>query len=96
MVQLLLSASAFLFGMTLVVSIKYWLRWKRLRPQPALLPLHIWTVALSYDLLLLGVAFQALTRVRWWHPYIYLPAMLLGAVAMVVIVKHQHDNRHSH
>lgn len=87
---LLISMSGFLFGYTLVVATRYMLHWRVIRRQPqAALPLHIWIVAFSYNLLLLGVALQALVKVRWWHPFVYLPALGLGIGAMYVLGRAQ-------
>lgn len=91
MSSLLLSLSALMFGATLVIAIRHMRHWRVLRAEGvrAALPLHVWVIAMSYDLLLLGVAFQSQTYVRWWHPWVYIPALILGMYAMVVIGRAQ-------
>ena len=78
-----------LMGFTVVVALRYWARWHVAategQARSGLLPFHVWTIALSYDLLLLGVVIQMSVRVRWWHVVIDLPALILGIIAMVVV-----------
>lgn len=84
---LLLLLTGVLIGLSAVVVYRYMRRWRDLRKEhgPRLLPLHIWSVALSYDLLLVGVYLQVLVKLRWWHPIVYIPAVILGIYAMIVI-----------
>lgn len=90
---ILLTLSAFLFGFTLVVAIRFMLHYRVIRAngkERAVLPLHVWVVALSYDLFLLGAAVQSFVLVRWWHYVIDVPAILLGIWAMWVLNRAQH------
>jgi len=89
---LLLTLSCLMVGSTSVVAVRYMRRWRVERRDghaSAVLPLHIWCIALSYDLLVLGLAIQSQVLVRWWHPVIYLPALGLGLFAMYVLGKNQ-------
>ncbi len=89
----LVSVSALLFGFTLVVATRFMLRWREARfrygREAALVPLHIWTIALSYDILLLGVTIQTAQAVRWWHPLVFGPALALGLYAMAAVNRAQ-------
>jgi amino acid transporter len=94
--------ATFLFGYTLVVAIRYMLRYRVVRAddkQRAVLPLHIWMVATSYDILLLGAALQQLVHYRWWHSVVYIPALLIGIYAMWVLGRgqrpHEEEERHA-
>jgi len=81
--------AAGLMGFTFIVAMRYWASYHisvtRGRVRRGLLPLHVWTIALSYDLLLLAVVIQMAVRTRWWHVVLFLPALFLGIIAMAVI-----------
>ncbi len=77
-----------------LVSLTFMVVWDHLRTwrrkgkdMRRMLPLHVWTVALSYDLLVITVLSR--TGPLGWRAFIYVPALLIGVFAMYVLVKHQ-------
>lgn len=82
---LLVSAGALLLGMTLVVVVRHFHAWRVGRG--GLLPLHIWTIAASYDLLLFLVVTR--TGPLGWRGWVQLPAVALGVWAMLAMLKYQ-------
>jgi len=77
-----------------LVSLTFMVTWDHLhtwvrkgKDKSRSLPLHVWTVALSYDLLV--IALLTRTGPLDWRAFIYIPALLLGVFAMYVLVKHQ-------
>lgn len=75
----------YLLGTSLIVTYEHFRVWRAGRGR--LLPLHVWSVAVSYDLLIVIV----LTRTGPLdaQAVIYIPALLLGCVAMTVLIQHQ-------
>lgn len=85
-------AAAFLVGYTFVVVVRYALYWRVVRAQGkrvSTIPLHVWLVALSYDLLVFGMAYQIQRDLEPWHVFVYLPALLTGVVGMHVLGRRQ-------
>lgn len=83
-----LTLSMFLFGYTLVVAVRFMLHYRVVRAdgkKRAVLPLHIWVVAISYDMFVVGAAIQTSVFNRWWHAPLYITAALLGVYAMWVL-----------
>lgn len=88
-VRMIITAmSGFLVGTTLVVAAVYARQSFRARgTRDGLLPAHVWTVALSYDLLLLyasievGMRVDDATQVTWRSPVLG-AAYVLGLIAM--------------
>lgn len=86
---LLRIAGGFLLGSTLLVVWTHIKEWRR--RDGALLPLHVWSIALSYDLFL----FLTMTRIwplDWRTPFLVI-AIGLGSVGMLVLLKHQRRDR---
>jgi hypothetical protein len=77
----------FVLGSTLLVAAQYFARWRSAPSGRRLLPLHVWTLAVSYDLLLLS----QLSRFEPfdWRTFLYVPALLLGDAAMIAMLRHQ-------
>ena len=92
-VLLLQAAASALVGATILVVVRYLIRWNK-NGRKGHLPLHIWLVAVSYDFLLLGVVIQTMVLVRWWHWLVYVPAILFGAPAMYVLSRPAKDRSH--
>ncbi len=95
-VRLIIGASAaFLAGVTLVVTRNYYLAWKRRAPGPwtGLLPLHVLTISLSYDILLVYTTISALIRTEeggplsWWRVIMVASAIVFGFIAMYVMTQ---------
>lgn len=93
--MILTAMSSLLFGWTLVVSLAYLHAW-RTHPRHdwrGLLPLHVFTVSLSYDLLLLYATIEVYLRIEddadsaFWRGMILIPAYALGFIAMYAIGK---------
>lgn len=80
----------FVLGATFMVAMRHLRMWRE-STHKRLLPLHVWTIALSYDLLL--AALLTRTEPADWRAFIYIPAILLGAVAMVVMLRYQSSTR---
>lgn len=80
----------FVLGATFMVAVRHLQAWRH-SPAKRLLPLHVWTIALSYDLLL--VALLTRTGPADWRAGIYIPAILLGAAGMVVMLRYQSAER---
>lgn len=91
--QLLVSAmSAFLMGFVLVIAWRYMRVYARApRDWRRLLPAHVWTIALSYDLLLLYATVEVYLRAAdpdatlSWRAPILIVAYVLGVIAMAII-----------
>lgn len=83
----------FVLGATFMVAMRHLRMWRE-STHKRLLPLHVWTIALSYDLLL--AALLSRTGPADWRAFIYIPAILLGAVAMVVMLRYQSVARRGH
>ncbi len=90
------ASGAFLAGVTLMVVINYykaWMRHPRTEPWHGLLPFHVLTVSLSYDLLLVYATINALIRTEEggplsiWRLCMVVPAIVLGFLAMYVMTK---------
>jgi hypothetical protein len=81
----IVTLSGLVLGATTVVAVRHYLLWRKAPDGARLLPLHVWLVALSYDLLVLATMLQSLVLLRWWHPWVFVPALLLGLGAMYVI-----------
>lgn len=81
------AAAAFLVGYNTVVLCRFALRWRRARAEPSVrsLPLHVFLIALSYNLLLLEIFLQTLVLIRWWHPIVFIPAILLGFAGVFLL-----------
>lgn len=77
--------AGYVLGLAILVSIEHVNVWKHRRTH--LLPLHVWSVALSYSLLLVYVLTE--TGPLGWRAVIYIPGLMAGAVAMTVLVRHQ-------
>lgn len=77
--------AGYVLGLALLVSIEHVNVWKHRKTH--LLPLHVWSVALSYSLLLAYVLTES--GPLGWRAVIYLPGLVAGAVAMTVLVRHQ-------
>lgn len=88
--MLLLSMSSFLSGCTITISWTYYRAWKRRdkRDWRGLLPLHVATIALSYNLLLVYSTIETWMRIGTaedaplWRAVVLIPAYGLGFVAM--------------
>ena len=81
---------AFLGGglalLTTVVLVRYFREWRRTPGRAGLLPLHVFLVAASYDLMVLGFTLGIATRPASWRAAIIIPALVLGLAAMFVMV----------
>lgn len=88
MAGLIFSAGGLLVGMTFWVSIRHLHQWRKDRTR--LMPLHIGAIALSYNLLLVSL----LTRedVVQWRALIYAPAIAIGVIGMIAMLKYQNGN----
>ena len=79
-----------LFAMTLLVAGEHlWLWWK---DRTRLMPAHIASIALSYDILLI----IAMTRPLDWRAYFYVPAIFFGFTGMMLMVRVQKKQRRRH
>lgn len=92
----LLSMSGLLMGITLVVAIMFFRAWRQTvnTPRSGLLPFHVWTIALSYDLLLASATVEVLIRVNAdahpsWRLFVLTPAYVLGITAMYAVLRLQ-------
>lgn len=82
----------FIIGSSLLVAAQFFLRWRATVRGSRLLPLHVWTLALSYDaLLVMGVAYWP--HAPTWVACLYVPTLLLGVAAMVAMLRHQREAR---
>lgn len=86
---LLVTFGAFLLGMTLVVAARHFHAWRT--GGGGLLPLHIWTIAGSYDLLLLLVVTR--TGPLGWRGWVQFPAVVLGVWAMLAMLRFQGERK---
>ncbi len=75
--------------LTTIVLVRYLLEWSRTPGRAGLLPLHVFLVAASYDLMVLGFTLGIATRPASWRAAIIIPALALGLVAMFVMVTFQ-------
>lgn len=98
--MVLLSLSSFLFGTTLVISVQYYFAWRRRNSDwRGLLPLHVATVSLSYNLMLLYSTVETMLRIGddtdtpWWRAAILIPAYITGFIAMYVIGRLRYKKR---
>lgn len=97
---LLTSMSAFLVGTTLVISVTYFNAWRRrgVTTWRGLLPLHVFAVTLSYDLLLIYATIEITFRLAdespaSWRLPLLAVAYVLGLVAMHTIFKFRQKHR---
>ena len=88
---LLYTLATFLVGFSLVAVIRFLLRWRVVRHSGRVttIPLHVWLVSLSYNLLVVGMVIDVYQRSQAWHPYVFLPALITGIYGMIVLVKAQ-------
>ena len=75
----------YLLGTSLIITLEHLRVWRR--NQSHLLPLHVWTVAVSFDLLIVHVL--TLAGPLDWRAFIYLPGLLLGCISMTILMVHQ-------
>ena len=91
-----IALSSFLAGYTFMIAVRYSRRWAKLprsekKSWRGFLPLHVWTVSLSYCLLLTSATIEIYTRLGsgvagpTWRSAVLLPAYILGVVAMISI-----------
>ena len=92
--MVLLSLSSFLIGSTLVISARYFFAWRvRRNDWRGLLPLHVFVVALSYDLMMVYSTVETYLRigdnadVPWWRAALLVPAYITGFIAMWSIAR---------
>jgi hypothetical protein len=83
-------AGGLVLGFTFVVAWRHLQAWRR-SSEKRLLPLHVWCIALSYDGLL--VSLLSRTGPVDWRGSIYIPAILLGLVAMLAMHRLQSETR---
>lgn len=84
-IELLLRiAGSFLLTCTVLVTAQYFVAWARNR-HARLLKMHVWLIALSYDLLLVAVMTRPLDD---WRAALYVPAVFLGAAGMYAVMRH--------
>lgn len=95
-----LSLSAFLIGTTFVICVQYFRTWRKSNRHEwrGLLPLHVFVVTASYDLLLLYATFDIYGRTLaegppTWRLVILPPAYALGLVAMWTIGQFRRHRR---
>lgn len=85
----LVSLCGFLIGMTTVVAVRHIGQWRR--DKTRLMPLHVWMIALSYDLLLISLLSR--DEPLNWRAVIYGPAIVLGVAGMVTMLRYQGHRR---
>lgn len=92
--MVLLSLSSFLVGSTFVISVRYFFAWrKRDHDWRGLLPLHVFVVTVSYDLMLIYSTVETMLRINddadtvWWRAALLVPAYATGFVAMWSIAR---------
>lgn len=100
---IVLAMSGFLAGTTAVIATRYAVIWSRVPAEQksqhrGLLPLHVWLVTLSYDLLLASATVEVWTRMTVaagpsWRVFVLLPAYVLGVLAMIVIYRRRVSGR---
>lgn len=85
--------AAFLVGSTFVVVARWFVGWRIARSSGAVkasLPLHVWLVALSYDLFVLGMCIRVYEDgADWPKAALYLPAIGFGIYGMLVLARAQ-------
>lgn len=99
----ILGASGLLAGFTVMVAVRYAIIWSRLTAVQkytwkGLLPLHVWLVAMSYDLFLLSATVEVWTRMTLgagpsWRIVVLIPAYVLGVVSMLAIARRRTTGR---
>jgi hypothetical protein len=97
------SLSAFLAGVSWVVVVGYFRYWYALdvatkKEWLGLLPVHVFCVAASYNLLLVYATIETYIRIghdshTTWRAWILIPAYLLGVAAMAVIHRRRRGHR---
>jgi len=79
----------FIIGSSTLVAVQFFRRWRKEPHGARLLPLHVWALAISYDLLVITLLsrFDVFT----WRALLYGPALLLGVAAMVAMLRYQRE-----
>ncbi len=78
--------------MTTLVLLAYFVEWARTPGRRGLVPLHIWLIALSYDLLIALVIFGGVfgrTTLDDDRAWIRIPALVFGLAGMFVLANFQ-------
>jgi len=99
--MVLLALSGFLGGTTIVIALKYYHAWRTHTREDwrGLLPLHVFTVSLSYNFLLLYSTVETYLRIGtdddipWWRAALLIPAYVFGFVAMRAMWKLRRKKR---
>lgn len=89
--------AAFLVGATVIVVARWFAGWRIARTRghtAATLPLHVWLVAASYDLFVLGMVIRVYEEgLDWPRLALYYPATVLGIIGIVVLARAQKVDR---